>query len=145
MIGKREIQKRYSPIVKAIAEAEAGTTGEIRVHLTRRWIEKDPFARAWIVFRRFGMFRTAQRNAVLLYVNLRKHKFAIIGDEGVHKVVGQLYWERIARNLSRDLTSTHYENAIALAVREIGQVLHQHFPAEAVPNPNELSNEVSED
>ncbi|MCM2322215.1 MAG: TPM domain-containing protein [Oligoflexia bacterium] len=145
-IGKKAQTRKFSPIIEAIARAETGTTGEIRVHLTRSWIEKDAFAHAWSIFNRFAMFRTAQRNAVLLYVNLRKHKFAIVGDEGIHKAVGQRYWERVARNLSRNMGSTHYENAIALAVREIGEVLHQHFPTEVGgTNHNELSDEVSED
>lgn len=135
-----------SPIVEAIRIAEQGTTGEIRVHLSKRWIEKDAYARAERIFHEYGMTRTTHRNAVLLYVNLRRHKFAIIGDESIHERVGSRYWQRIARRLSEDLRSTHPERAIAMAVQEIGEALKKHFPADLnEPNPDELGNDVSSD
>lgn len=144
--GKTGSKKDYSPIVLAIMEAEKGTTGEIRVHLSKRWFEKDPYAHACKLFMQYGMTRTANRNAVLLYVNLRKRKFTIIGDEGIHRVVGQQYWEELARCLANDLRSTCSENAIALAVRTIGATLHRFFPAEeGAENPDELSNDVTTD
>jgi uncharacterized membrane protein len=137
---------KHSPIVDAIAAAESGTTGEIRVHLTRRWFEKDPYTRAWKLFHQFGMSRTTQRNGVLLYVNLRKHLFAIVGDEGVHHLVGQQYWESLAKALREDLLSTHSERAIATAVLTIGETLKKFFPVGLDnENPDELPNTVTED
>ena len=127
-----KIQTSQSPIVDAIRSAEKDTTGEIRVHLSRKWIEKDPFRHATRLFHQFGMFRTSQRNAVLLYVNLKRHKFAIIGDGGIHHIVGQRYWEELARELKNNFISTHPENAIALAVLKVGEVLREHFPQEDV-------------
>jgi uncharacterized membrane protein len=141
-----KISSAQSPIVDAIQRAEENTTGEIRVHLSKKWIERDPFRRATRLFRQFGMFRTTHRNAVLLYVNLKRKKFAIIGDEGIHQVVGQRYWEELAIELKRALISTHPENAIAIAVTHIGGVLQKHFPLEAGEhNHHELKNEFSED
>jgi uncharacterized membrane protein len=137
---------KLSPIVQAIARAERGTTGEIRVHLSRRWLERHPFARATRLFNQYGMTRTAQRNGVLIYINLRRREFAIIGDEGIHKVVGQKYWDELAKHLHEDLASTHIENAVALAVGTVGATLHRFFPAEpGAQNPDELANEVMED
>ena len=145
-VGKK--QQKHSPIVKAIAEAERSTTGEIRVHLTRRLLDKHPFGRAMKLFSQFGMTRTTHRNAVLLYVNMRLKKFAIIGDEGIHKKVGQKYWEDLAISLREDLQSTHSENAISIAVRTIGFTLAKYFPVnlEGAQSPeNELPDLVSED
>lgn len=138
-----------SPIVTAIEEAESRTTGEIRVHLSRRWWEKDPYTRAETLFKRFGMAGTRHRNAVLLYVNVRKHKFAIIGDSGIHARVGQAYWEELTKALAQDLKSTHLEKALALAVRTIGVTLEHYFPLEEKhpdsSGAKELPNEVTED
>ena len=137
---------KYSPIVRAINEAEKGTTGEIRVHLSRKWFDKDPYRSALRVFNRFGMSRTSHRNGVLLYVNLRKKNFAIVGDEAIHGNVGQRYWEELVRHLRADLHSTHFENAIAMAVSTIGITLKKFFPLErGVEHENELSNEVTTD
>jgi uncharacterized membrane protein len=138
--------KKFSKIVEAIAEAETHTTGEIRVHISKRWFEPDPYRRAQKVFDRLGMGRTSLKNAVLLYVNLRHRKFAIYGDEGIHQSVGQRYWERIARELSQDLRGTHHENAIALAVSKIGKALEENFPVtSAQTNHQELSDDVTSD
>lgn len=120
--------KKHSPIVRSIALAETRTTGEIRVHLSRKIFERDPLVRAQKLFRQFGMGQTTHRNAILLYVNLRRKKFAIIGDEGIHQHVGQRYWDELVAELKKDLRGTHMENAIALAVRTIGVTLERYFP-----------------
>jgi uncharacterized membrane protein len=127
--GARLPKQPRSPIVHAISECEKRSTGEIRVHVARYWFEKDPFGRASRLFEQFGMRRTRQRNAVLIYVNLRARKFAIAADEGIHAAVGQKYWDALARNLREDLLSTHFESAIAMAVWTVGLSLRKHFPA----------------
>lgn len=137
---------KYSPIVTAIAEAESKTTGEIRVHLSRRWFERDPMKSARRIFLKYDLDKTTQRNAVLLYVNLKNKRFAILGDEGIHQRVGQSYWEKIAHELRDQLHSTYFENAIAVAVSQIGIVLKKYFPlSDGNRNDNELSNEVTHD
>lgn len=139
-------KKQNSPIVQAIAEAEQYTTGEIQVHLSRRWFETNPLKRAIQLFRLYGMEKTENRNGVLLYVNLRRRKFAVVGDEGIHKIVGQKYWQELTQNLHEDLQSTHPECAIALAVRTLGVTLARFFPIqEGEKNPNELPNAVKSD
>lgn len=120
--------KIKSPILSAIWDAERDSTGEIRVHLSKRWFEPDPFARALHLFTRFGMSKTSHRNAILIYVNLRKRRFAIIGDAGIHHAVGQNFWESLSRQLRENLLSTHSEKAIALTIQSIGKVLKEHFP-----------------
>jgi uncharacterized membrane protein len=123
-------KNKPSPIVEAIQAVEAETTAEIRVHLSKRLIERDPFKRASLLFHQYGMDHTTQRNAVLLYVNLRRRKFAIIGDEGAHHAFGQRAWEELAHELKRQLHSTHPENAIAHWIRRLGFRLAMEFPRE---------------
>ncbi|MDR3606178.1 MAG: TPM domain-containing protein [Oligoflexia bacterium] len=138
-------EEKHSKIVASIAEAEGQTTGEIRVHLSRHWIEPNAFARATYLFKKFGMTETTHRNAVLLYVNLRKRKLAVIGDISIHAKVGQRFWDELMATLQVDLRSTYYENAISTAVLRIGQVLKLHFPLEGENHSNELPNIVTED
>ncbi len=134
-----------SPILAAIQHAESGTTGEIRVHLSRSFWERDVYRHAEKIFFRYGMDKTKLRNAVLLYVNLRRHQFAVYGDEGIHQCVGQSFWEKLARDLRQGLQSTFSEAAIAQAVLTIGEALRVHFPASpGAENPDELSNDVIE-
>lgn len=128
-------KERHSPIIDAIAEAEQGTTGEIRVHLSRNQFERDSFRHAQRIFYQFEMFRTTHRNAILIYVNLRKRRFAILGDQGIHDKTGQKFWEKLARELSQDLRSTHPEKAIALTVLKAGECLRTQFPVEPEKEP----------
>jgi uncharacterized membrane protein len=121
----------HSPIVRAIAEAEVGTTSEIRVHLSKRLFEKDAYARACHLFSQYGMSRTTQRNAVLLYINLRHHKAAIVADEGAHHALGQRFYEAWMRELGANLRGTHPERAVAMSVLDLGKELGKHFPAGA--------------
>jgi uncharacterized membrane protein len=145
-VAAGELQVRHSPIVAAITEAESGTTGEIRVHLSRHWMEPDAFARASHLFAKFGMQATQHRNGVLLYVNLRRRKLAVVGDQAIHTHVGQPFWELLIQRLQKDLRATHYENAISNTVRQIGEELTRHFPAGPGGHANnELPNIVTED
>jgi uncharacterized membrane protein len=118
------------PIVLAIAEAEAGSTAEVRVHVTKRLFERAPFKRAEKLFARFGMSRTQHRNAVLLYVNLRRRRFAIVSDRGADRALGPSYWKEFSRSLSQELRATDPERAIAQAVIQLGLKLRTHFPKE---------------
>ena len=62
-------------IVAAIAQAEKGTSGEIRVFVSEREVD-DVVERAERRFEKLGMTRTALRNGVLLYCAPRSQKFA---------------------------------------------------------------------
>lgn len=134
-----------SPIVRAIEEAEKTTSAEIRVHLSRRIIELDPLARAEYWFLQNKMHETKDRNGVLLYINIRRHKFAVFGDQGITKLVGPDYWNFVATELGKSLKINKVEDAIALIVTLIGLKLSIFFPPTDGHNANELSNEVSTD
>ena len=128
--GKAGRSPTHSPVVEAIIEAEHGTTAEIRVHLSKHWFEPNPLKRASRLFDRFGMQSTRDRNGVLLYVNLRRRKIAVVADDGALTAIDKHYWEKLVQQLKAHLRGTHPERAIALAVLEIGDCLRQHFPVE---------------
>lgn len=140
------VQVADGKIVKAIQFAEKYTSAEIRVHLSQRRFESDPLKRAWQIFKSLKMHETEARNGILLYVNLRKHQFAIVGDVSIQAKVGDHYWKDIAESLKDDLLSTHHENAIALAVKTMGITLAKYFPASPnKKNINELKDDISRD
>ena len=132
---------RYE-IVEAIRRAEGSTRGEIRVHVQNRCGE-DPLKEARKVFRRLGMHRTREHNAVLIFVALQSRLFAIFGDEGMHGKVGDVFW-----NAARDKMQDHFVKndivgGIVAGVQSVGKKLKEHFPA-AAGNRDELSDTVSE-
>jgi uncharacterized membrane protein len=120
-----------TPILRALRFVANKSTGEVRVHVSRDRFEKDPMDTALRLFEEFGMTKTSERNAVLVYLNRVTRKFSIIGDEGIHRAVGQRYWDALAANFSEDLRSTLFEYAIALLVFSVGTTMSQKFPREA--------------
>src|SRR4029453_14703920 len=77
----------HDRIVKAIADAEARSRGEIRVHVSQKPVD-DPQAAAARQFEALGMTKTAERNGVLLFVAPASQSFAVVGDQGIHERCG---------------------------------------------------------
>jgi len=126
---------------RAITAAEAGTSAEIRVHLDHA-CPGDPMARAVSVFERLGMHRTAERHGVLIYVAVTDRKLAVIGDEAIHRRVGDAYWQRLVADVTAHFREERPRDGFVHAVRDLGQALAQHFPRRP-DDSNELSDELS--
>ncbi len=114
-------------IVAAIREAEARTSGEIRVFVTRH-SPRDPMAEARRQFFKLRMHQTPERNGVLLYFAPRSRRFAIVGDDGIHQRCGQEFWDRTAVAMSGLLKANEWTGAIVAGIREAGVELARHFP-----------------
>ena len=128
-------------ITNAIAAAERNTSGEVRVYIESRCSYMDALDRAVEIFAEMKMFNTAERNAVLVYVAVRDHQFAVYGDEGINKKVGPNWWNQEAFKMIRDFTRERYAEAIANCVNDIGQALKQHFPY-VKEDKNELPDDI---
>ena len=137
-LGKLE----HDRIARAIATAEAKTSGEIRVFIQRGNVP-DAVSDARDQFERLGMTRTRERNAVLIFVAPRAQKFAVIGDRGVYEKCGQPFWEALTQAMRPHFQAQNFTDAIVHAVREAGQLLGQHFPRRP-DDRNELPDTVLE-
>jgi len=134
---------RHDDIVAAIREAEKKTSGEIRVFISHKAIE-DPVVAAQSHFVRMGMDKTRDRNAVLIFVAPRSHKFAIIGDTGVHTRCGDSFWKEVAAEMSGHFKDGHFNRGLLHAIKKAGDLLAQHFP-HRLDDQNELPDEVETD
>jgi uncharacterized membrane protein len=138
----------FDAIARAVSEAEARTSAEIRIHLERRVprghrrTPPDTFGRARDVFARLGMHRTALRHGVLIYLALEDRQVAIVGDDGIHVRVGDAYWGGICDLVVERLRQGASRAALVDAVAELGSVLARHFPRQP-GDTNELSDSVS--
>jgi uncharacterized membrane protein len=135
----------HDRIVKAIAQAEACSRAEVRVHVSNQAVD-DPQKAAAAQFEKLGMTRTAERNGVLIYVAPRSRKFAILGDSGIHQSCGQSFWQEVAAAMEADFRAGRFTDGIVKGVARAGEALGTHFPRrEGVCDINELKDEVSED
>lgn len=135
-------------ITQAIADAEAMTSAEIRVHLeprvprARLGRNLEPLERAREVFASLGMHRTQEHNGVLLYVALEDRKLAVVGDDGIHTRVGESYWAEVKDRMVERFRRGAARAAIVLAVQEVGATLARHFPRRP-DDVDELPNTIS--
>jgi len=133
----------HDQIVQAIRNAESKTSGQIRVFIQRGKLEVDPLIAARKRFQRLGMRKTPERNAVLIFVAPRAHKFAVIGDEGIHQRCGEQYWQRVVDLMRDHFRNERFSDALVDAIRDIGGVLASHFPKRSTSA--DLPNEIIED
>lgn len=128
-------------IVEAIRLAELNTSGEIRVHI-EALCKGEPYTRAKAVFEKLGMHKTALKNGVLFYVAYQDKKFAILGDQGIHAKVSQLFWDEEKELMLQYFKQQQHAQGLCLAITQAGEKLKQYFPY-AANDTNELSNDIS--
>jgi len=117
----------HDGIVTAIREAELKTTGQIRVRISPKHIE-DPVAAAQSEFLRLGLQKSPERNAVLIFVAPRAHKFAVFGDAAVHAQCGEAFWRELAGAMEGCFRRSEFTSGIIHGVQKAGELLAQHFP-----------------
>lgn len=128
-------------IVAAIRQAELATSGEIRVHV-EVGADAPALDVAKRIFNQLGMNKTADRNGVLILLEVDRREFAIIGDEGIDKFVPADFWES-----ERDLMQQHFRKGefargIELAIGQVGEKLKKYFPYQE-DDINELPDTIS--
>ena len=95
-------------------------------------------------FTNFGMHKTRERNAVLIFVAPRAHKFAVVGDKAIHEKCGDEFWQRVVEGMRTHFQNEKFSHALVDAIKEIGKLLAAHFP-KTLGNANELPDDVIED
>ncbi|MFN3800472.1 TPM domain-containing protein [Belliella pelovolcani] len=129
-------------IIEAIRAAEKETSGEIQVHIENH-TSGDVLDRAAEVFETLKMHQTQHRNAVLFYLAVEDHQFAILGDAGINRVVPKNFWENIKEEMIVHFKKGSYTEGLRKGIEMSGQQLQQHFPFEQKGDINELPDEIS--
>lgn len=129
-------------IVDAVQYAEKRTSGEIRVFVESRCKYMDAIDRAGEIFFGLKMEKTDDRNAVLLYVAMKDRQLAVFADEGIHKKLGQEYWNNEIKLLISNFNREDYASGIRQCVTDIGEALHATFPFDNDTDKNELPDDI---
>lgn len=130
-------------IVESIRDAENMTSGEIRVHISKK-PDDDALETAKRIFKKLQMYKTKYRNGVLLHISMGSKTFSIYGDKGINDVVPINFWES-----TRDIIQQHFKNGeiaqgICAGIHNVGKVMKEYFPLD-IDDKNELSDEISYD
>lgn len=129
-------------IVHAIRQAEAKTSGEIRVYLERK-AKGNLLGCAKKVFEKLGMTKTKLRNGVLIYFSLLDRQFAILGDQGIHDRVGDSFWHEVVSKIENRFVQNDFVGGLEAGIQEIGESLGKFFPRRS-DDIDELSNEIQQ-
>lgn len=125
---------------KAIADAEARTSGELRISVSPFfWGNLQSAAER--AFVRLGMSRTIHRNGVLFFVVPSRRKFVVLGDAGIHERVGDELWTTVADVMSPYFKRREYTDGLIAGIEQVAEALATHFPRET-GDVNELSDVV---
>jgi len=133
----------HDQIVDAIRAAESKTSGQIRVYIQRGKLNADPLMVAQKKFHRLRMYKTSERNAVLIFIAPRAHKFAVVGDQAIHERCGEEFWQQVVDGMRGHFQKEKFSRAIVEGIEEVGKLLAVHFP-KTPTLANELPDDVIE-
>ncbi len=110
-----------------------------------RKTERIEFAleKAKKIFNRLGMNQTKHHNGVLIYLATDHRKFAILGDEGIHRLVPEDYWEDVKGEMQKYFREGKFCEGLCRGIREVGEKLKAYSPIEK-DDSNELPDTISE-
>lgn len=139
-LTEQEVQR----IEQAIVEAEKVCRGEIRIHITHKSDYDDVLMAAVDKFAELGMDNTEERNGVLIYICPVKKEFAIIGDEGINKLVGQDFWDATRDAMVQEFKKGRFADGLIAGIKQAGESLAKFFPGRPA-SKNQLPNHISYD
>ncbi len=128
-------------VVEAIRQAERNTSGEIKVHIENR-CKGDVEQRSLFIFDKLKLNETQLRNGVLIYLAIKDHKFAILGDKGINDMVEDSFW-----NDAKDLMLSHFKEGrfaegLEQGIMRCGEKLKAYFPYQS-DDINEIPDDIS--
>ena len=88
------------------------------------------------------MHKTDERNGILFYIALHDHKFAVIGDAGIHAKVGDAFWEDVKNEMIPLFKEGKLAEGLIKGIGKAGKELKSFFPYQS-NDKNELSDEIS--
>ena len=128
-------------IVKAIKQAEKNTSGEIKVHIENH-CKGNVEERSIFVFNRLKLNKTKLRNGVLIYLAVKDHKFAILGDEGINKVVEDGFWNDVKDLMQSRFKENRFADGLEEGIMRCGEKLKTFFPYQS-DDTNEIPDNIS--
>jgi len=127
-------------IADTIAEAEKLTSGEIRIAIDKH-CHGEALDVAASYFHKLGMDKTIEHNGVLIYLAYEDHKYAIIGDRGINKVVPPDFWETTKVAMRAHFSGGNIAEGLIAGIKLVAEKLAVFFPSDK-DDINELPNDI---
>ena len=128
-------------VVEAIRQAERNTSGEIKVHIENR-CKGDVEQRSLFIFDKLKLNETQLRNGVLIYLAVKDHKFAILGDKGINDVVEDNFWNDVKDLMQNQFKEGRFAEGLEQGIMRCGEKLKAYFPYQS-DDINEIPDDIS--
>ena len=128
-------------VVEAIRQAERNTSGEIKVHIENR-CKGDVEQRSLFIFEKLKLNETQLRNGVLIYLAVKDHKFAILGDKGINDVVEDGFWNDVKDLMLNQFKEGRFAEGLEQGIMRCGEKLKAYFPYQS-DDINEIPDDIS--
>lgn len=115
-----------------------------RFFISQREVDEEVEEAATTSFFREGLYKTQDATGILIFISVFEHRVWVLGDEGINKKVSADQWDKIVHIITDGIKQKNQVEAICLAVKEVGQILKQHFPIKP-DDRNELKNLIVEE
>lgn len=128
-------------ILSAVRDAEAHTSGEIRVRVEKK-AGKNPMAAARKAFVDLGMCNTELHNGILFVLFIEDRQFVILGDDSINKKVPDGFWNKVRDVVLDNFKNNLFAKGLAEGIKLAGEQLSAFFPFQK-EDMNELPNAIS--
>jgi putative membrane protein len=140
------------PVVWLLGPVLAGT---LVGYLAARWIspwrlwlvgeetlERRTRRRAAVAFLEEEVFRTRDRTGILIFLSLFERRVVVLGDEGIHRRVGQHEWQAIVERIVEGIRAGRPAEALIEAIGRCGEFLEERGVEIQPDDVDELSDEL---
>jgi len=133
-------QQEIRNLETKISALETMTSAEFKIIICKNaWLGIKH--KAFQVFKKYGLDKTQENNAVLLLIVEKDKEILIYGDTGIHKKSSTDHWPSVRDTILEEFKKADYYTGLASGIEMIAANLIEHFPAKK-SNENEVSNEI---
>jgi len=112
-----------------------------RLFISRAEMDERVQEAAFRQFYSSGLYKTRESNGILIYLSLFERRVVVLGDEAIHRHMGDARWGSVRDKIIAGIRSGKACEGICAAIRDCAETLARHFP----PRPddiNELPDQV---
>jgi putative membrane protein len=98
-------------------------------------------ARAYALFSERGVHRTRERTGLLILLSELEHRVVILGDSGIHSLVGESGWREHVDRIVTRIRERRAAQGVLEAIEALEPLLAAHSPSRT-DDQNEIANTV---
>ena len=107
-----------------------------------KYCKGDVEQRSLFIFDKLKLNETQLRNGVLIYLAIKDHKFAILGDKGINDMVEDGFWNDVKDLMLNQFKAGHFAEGLEQGIMRCGEKLKAFFPYQS-DDINEIPDDIS--